>query len=119
MLCSNVQSPSLILCAHIGVALTQKWHSGLLSLPWTGSLPLYCIHGNHRWLALQVMRLAAAAGAIKVAMLAVSGAFHTPLMQPARDALVQVHSKAAHVRLACAGAVPVLSAHVLPAKYCV
>ena len=38
----------------------------------------------------QVMRLATAAGAIKVAMLAVSGAFHTPLMQPAREALVKV-----------------------------
>ena len=39
-----------------------------------------------------MQRLAAAAGAIKVAMLAVSGAFHTSLMQPARDALVQVCS---------------------------
>jgi malonyl CoA-acyl carrier protein transacylase len=33
---------------------------------------------------------AASAGALKVQRLAVSGAFHTPLMAPARSALAQV-----------------------------
>ena len=40
--------------------------------------------------AYQVQKLAMAAGAMKCTMLAVNGAFHTPLMQPARDALIQV-----------------------------
>ena len=38
----------------------------------------------------QVAKLATAAGAMKAVQLAVSGAFHTPLMQPAREALVEV-----------------------------
>ena len=43
--------------------------------------------------ALDVVQEAAVKkGAIKAARLAVSGAFHTPLMQPARDALVKVYS---------------------------
>lgn len=41
--------------------------------------------------ALDVVQEAAVKkGALKAARLAVSGAFHTPLMQPARDALVKV-----------------------------
>lgn len=39
---------------------------------------------------VQVTKLATAAGAIKAVPLAVSGAFHTSLMQPAREALVEV-----------------------------
>ncbi len=39
--------------------------------------------------AVQVQSLAMAAGAMKAVPLAVSGAFHTPLMQPAREALIQ------------------------------
>ena len=39
---------------------------------------------------MQVAKLATEAGAMKAAPLAVSGAFHTPLMQPAREALVEV-----------------------------
>ncbi len=39
---------------------------------------------------VQVAKLAIAAGAMKAVPLAVSGAFHTPLMQPAREALVEV-----------------------------
>jgi hypothetical protein len=43
--------------------------------------------------ALDVVQEAAVKkGALKAARLAVSGAFHTPLMQPARDALVKVRS---------------------------
>jgi malonyl CoA-acyl carrier protein transacylase len=38
----------------------------------------------------EVQKLAAAAGALKVQRLAVSGAFHTNLMEPAKDALLQV-----------------------------
>lgn len=41
--------------------------------------------------ALDVVQEAAVKkGALKATRLAVSGAFHTPLMQPARDALVKV-----------------------------
>lgn len=40
----------------------------------------------------QVATLATAAGAMKALPLAVSGAFHTPLMQPAREALIEVIS---------------------------
>ena len=43
---------------------------------------------------LQVAKLAVEAGAMKAAPLAVSGAFHTPLMQPAREALVEVRAPA-------------------------
>lgn len=39
---------------------------------------------------LQVAKLATAAGAMKAVPLAVSGAFHTSLMQPASEALVEV-----------------------------
>lgn len=41
--------------------------------------------------ALDVVQASAtAAGALKAAPVAVSGAFHTPLMEPARQALAQV-----------------------------
>ena len=43
-----------------------------------------------RYDALPVQGLAAAAGAMKCTPLAVSGAFHTPLMAPARERLTQV-----------------------------
>lgn len=43
--------------------------------------------------ALEMAQKAAAAkGALKAVPLAVSGAFHTPLMKPAQDALVKVSS---------------------------
>lgn len=45
---------------------------------------------GHKDALAEVQALATAAGAIKCAPLAVSGAFHTPLMQPARDNLVKV-----------------------------
>ncbi len=38
----------------------------------------------------QVAELAKGAGAMKTAEVAVSGGFHTPLMQPAREALIKV-----------------------------
>ena len=47
---------------------------------------------------VQVAKLATAAGAIKAVPLAVSGAFHTSLMQPAREALVEV---VLHCTLSC------------------
>jgi [acyl-carrier-protein] S-malonyltransferase len=45
---------------------------------------------GHKDALNEVQALATAAGAIKCAPLAVSGAFHTRLMQPARDNLVKV-----------------------------
>ena len=42
---------------------------------------------------LQVAKLATEAGAMKATALAVSGAFHTRLMQPAREALVEVRAR--------------------------
>lgn len=45
---------------------------------------------GHKDALAEVQALATAAGAIKCAPLAVSGAFHTPLMHPARDNLVKV-----------------------------
>lgn len=50
------------------------------------------------FLYAQVQKLATAAGAMKCTMLAVSGAFHTPLMQPAREALVQVQRPSNKIR---------------------
>lgn len=38
-------------------------------------------------------KMAAERGALKAQKLAVSGAFHTPLMQPAREVLLEVLSK--------------------------
>lgn len=38
----------------------------------------------------EVQKLATTKGALKATPLAVSGAFHTPLMQPAREALIKV-----------------------------
>ncbi|KAI3426449.1 hypothetical protein D9Q98_008816 [Chlorella vulgaris] len=45
---------------------------------------------GHKDALEEVQRQATAKGALKAVPLAVSGAFHTPLMQPARDALTQV-----------------------------
>ncbi len=45
---------------------------------------------GHRQLLAEVQALATAKGAMKVAPLSVSGAFHTPLMQPAQDKLKEV-----------------------------
>ena len=50
-----------------------------------------CTHlSMHARGGMQVAELAKGAGAMKTAEVAVSGGFHTPLMQPARDALVKV-----------------------------
>ena len=46
-------------------------------------------------------RAATAKGALKVLPLAVSGAFHTPLMKPAQDALVKVRPDAAPIVRRC------------------
>lgn len=43
-----------------------------------------------RQVLTEVQALATAKGAMKVTPLSVSGAFHTPLMQPAQDKLKQV-----------------------------
>ncbi len=45
---------------------------------------------GHKQVLTEVQALATAKGAMKVAPLSVSGAFHTPLMQPAQDKLKQV-----------------------------
>ncbi|KAL4449353.1 hypothetical protein ABPG77_006997 [Micractinium sp. CCAP 211/92] len=45
---------------------------------------------GHKEALEEVARQATAKGALKAAHVAVSGAFHTPLMQPARDALTEV-----------------------------
>ncbi|DBA92937.1 hypothetical protein WJX79_007987 [Trebouxia sp. C0005] len=45
---------------------------------------------GHRQVLTEVQALATAKGAMKVAPLSVSGAFHTPLMQPAQDKLKEV-----------------------------
>ncbi|EFN56454.1 hypothetical protein CHLNCDRAFT_22513 [Chlorella variabilis] len=47
---------------------------------------------GHKDALEEVQRQATAKGALKAVPVAVSGAFHTPLMQPARDALTQVLS---------------------------
>ena len=45
---------------------------------------------GHKDALEEVQRQATAKGALKAVPVAVSGAFHTPLMQPARDALTEV-----------------------------
>ncbi|GAB4817244.1 hypothetical protein N2152v2_004290 [Parachlorella kessleri] len=47
---------------------------------------------GHKDALEEAQRLATARGALKAVPVAVSGAFHTPLMQPARDALTEVLS---------------------------
>lgn len=47
---------------------------------------------GHKELLAEVQAQAIGRGAMKVAPLSVSGAFHTPLMQPAQDKLKQVTS---------------------------
>ena len=47
---------------------------------------------GHKQVLAEVQTLAIAKGAMKVTPLAVSGAFHTPLMQPAQDKLKEVRS---------------------------
>ena len=47
---------------------------------------------GHKQVLAEVQTLAIANGAMKVTPLAVSGAFHTPLMQPAQDKLKEVTS---------------------------
>ena len=51
---------------------------------------------GHKEALQQVQRMAVAEGALKVAPLAVSGAFHTPLMQTAQDNLKQASQWLAH-----------------------
>ena len=48
---------------------------------------------GHKEALEEVARQATAKGALKAAHVAVSGAFHTPLMQPARDALTEVRAR--------------------------
>lgn len=48
---------------------------------------------GHKEVLGEVQALATAKGAMKVAPLSVSGAFHSPLMQPAQDKLKQVNVK--------------------------
>lgn len=52
--------------------------------------PILPAASGHKDALEEVQRQATAKGALKAVPLAVSGAFHTPLMQPARDALTQV-----------------------------
>jgi hypothetical protein len=47
---------------------------------------------GHKEALEEVQRQATARGALKAVPVAVSGAFHTPLMQPAREALTQVQA---------------------------
>ena len=95
---------------HIGCSLHAEVHARPVSQPEAAisAAAWLCCQGNAHLICkvalraagpsvLQVQRLAAAAGAIKVAMLAVSGAFHTSLMQPARDALVQARLAPLHI----------------------
>ena len=51
---------------------------------------------GHKQVLAEVQAQAIAQGALKVAPLSVSGAFHTPLMQPAQDKLKQVEQHYTH-----------------------
>ena len=56
----------------------------------------------------EVQALATAKGALKVAPLSVSGAFHTPLMQPAQDKLKEVSTECYPLCTACNASVRIL-----------
>ena len=56
---------------------------------------------GHKEVLGEVQALATAKGALKVAPLSVSGAFHTPLMQPAQDKLKKVSAQCCPSRTAC------------------
>lgn len=55
-------------------------------------LPLSVPDAGHKDALEVAQRLATSKGALKAVPVAVSGAFHTSLMQPARDALTEVWS---------------------------
>lgn len=56
---------------------------------------------GHKEVLGEVQALATANGALKVAPLSVSGAFHTPLMQPAQDKLKKVSAQCCPSCTAC------------------
>jgi acyl transferase domain-containing protein len=66
--------------------LSSSWHSR----PFDGLMVSGGEQVKQHARMVQVAKLATAAGAMKAVPLAVSGAFHTSLMQPAREALVEV-----------------------------
>ena len=54
---------------------------------------------GHKAVLAEVQAQAIGQGAMKVTPLAVSGAFHTPLMQPAQDSLRKVVTCPAHITI--------------------
>ena len=70
-----------------------------------GVLDVVCVQGRvvsgHKAALEIAMAEAMKKGAVKAAPLAVSGAFHTSLMQPARDALLKVSCHPTFITLSC------------------
>ena len=71
------------------MAPEQHAHVPRLPIPCLSSPPCLLLPAGHKDALEEVQRQATAKGALKAVPVAVSGAFHTSLMQPARDALTE------------------------------